>query len=90
MATIKMSEMTIDSSIDGTEQVGTKVYFVKEDAEQIKGKAMVLPVRPWQSSDSTAESSGVSTASATSATTSTSTATATTTETSTSTDTSTM
>lgn len=30
----------------GKEQVGTKVFFVKESGNEISGKTMVLPVRP--------------------------------------------
>lgn len=32
----------------GSEQVGTKIFFVKEDNSEISGKSMVLPVRPGQ------------------------------------------
>lgn len=34
----------------GIQQEGTKIFFVKEEAGQIKGKSMLLPIRPWQSS----------------------------------------
>jgi hypothetical protein len=72
----KGSGAVVCKSSEGAEQVGTKLYFVKEDADQIKGKAMVLPVRPWQTTDtstSTSSSTSTSTSSSTSSSTSTST-----------------
>lgn len=37
------------------EQVGTKVFFVKEEGNEVSGKTMVLPVRPGQSSSAKTE-----------------------------------
>lgn len=61
------SEVLCTNQSTGTAQVGTKVFFLQEEAEQIKAKAMVLPVRPEQPGGmgSTKSSTTTSTATAT-------------------------
>ncbi len=45
----KGSDEDLCKNKSGSEQVGTKVFFVKEKDSALSGKSMVLPVRPGQS-----------------------------------------
>ena len=47
----KGSDEDLCKNSSGKEQIGTKVFFVKESGTEITGKSMVLPVRPGQDKD---------------------------------------
>jgi hypothetical protein len=47
----KDSDEDLCKNSSGKEQVGTKVFFVKEVDTVLSGKSMVLPVRPGESKD---------------------------------------
>lgn len=44
----KEADEDLCKNSSGKEQVGTKIFFVKEENNEISGKSMVLPVRPGQ------------------------------------------
>ncbi len=54
------SDNALCKSTTGGKQTGTKVFFVTEEGDEIKGKALVLPVRPngSQGSDGSGAGSG--------------------------------
>lgn len=47
----KGSDEDLCKNSSGKEQVGTKVFFLKEADAELTGKSMVLPVRPGQGKD---------------------------------------
>ncbi len=47
----KGSDEDLCKSSSGKEQVGTKVFFLKENDSELTGKSMLLPVRPGQGKD---------------------------------------
>ena len=47
----KGSDEDLCTGSNGKEQVGTKVFFLKEADAELTGKSMVLPVRPGQGKD---------------------------------------
>lgn len=65
------SEVLCTNQSTGTAQVGTKVFFLQEEAEQIKAKAMVLPVRPERADGMGSAKSSTKTSTATATATST-------------------
>jgi hypothetical protein len=51
----KNNSIELCTASDGAKQTGTKVFFVKESAEEIRGKARLLSIRPGQSSSASDE-----------------------------------
>ena len=47
----KGSDEDLCKNSSGKEQIGTKVFFLKQADSEITGKSMVLPVRPGQAKD---------------------------------------